>query len=187
MSDMVMDCPRCWKAKKDCALCSGRGTVADAQITPHFKLSEMVDSATARARGLANDPPPEVLAALTVLCRDVLEPIRALSGPLKVNSGYRSVAVNKAVGGSATSAHCHGLAADLRPVRGTVKALVDAIVKSPLKLDQVIYENPAKPWCHVGMKNPRDGSVRGQRLSMFIVNGEQVYEPFNTNDKRLTA
>ena len=187
MAALVMDCPRCWSKKKDCPRCDGSGKVNDIQLSPHFKLSEMLESNTARAHGLANDPTPDQLANLTRLCNEVLEPVRALVGPLRVNSGLRTEAVNKAVGGSATSAHCHGLAADLRPAVGTVKALVDAVIRSGLKLDQVIYENPLKPWCHIGMLNPKDGSKRGQHLSMFIVDGEKTYEPFNTNDKRLTA
>lgn len=187
MSLSQMDCPRCWGKAKDCARCAGSGKVDDIQLSPHFKLSEMVESNTARARGLANDPTPDQLANLTRLCNEVLEPVRALVGPLKVNSGLRAEAVNKAVGGSATSAHCHGLAADLHPLKVSVKALVDAVIKSPLKLDQVIYENPAKPWCHLGMLHPKDGTKRGQHLSMFVVDGKTTYETYNTNDKRLTA
>lgn len=186
MSD-TMTCPRCWGSTKDCSLCKGSHKVPDYALTPHFRLSELLASGTAQSRHLGNDPTPEVLANLKKLCEEALEPIRQLVGPLHVNSGFRSVAVNSAVGGSGTSAHCHGLAADIRPVKGTVKALMDAIVRSPLKLDQVIYENPSKPWCHVGLLHPATKTVRGQRLSMFLVGGKPTYEPFRHDDARLVA
>jgi zinc D-Ala-D-Ala carboxypeptidase len=183
----TMTCPRCWGVAAQCALCSGKKTVPDRTVTPHFRLSELVASETARSRHLANDPTPEVMAHLQQLCDEALEPIRALVGPLKVNSAYRSVVVNGAVGGSKTSAHCHGLAADLRPIRGSVKSLMDAIVCSPLKFDQVIYENPSKPWVHVGLLDPKTGGKRGQLLSMFLVGGKPTYEPFKIDDGRLLA
>jgi hypothetical protein len=64
---------------------------------------------------------------------------------------------------------------------------MDAIVCSPLKFDQVIYENPSKPWVHVGLLDPKTGGKRGQLLSMFLVGGKPTYEPFKIDDKRLLA
>jgi len=83
------------------------------QLSPHFGLSELTRSST----GLPNDPDLQALRHLADLCRDVLEPVRALLGvPLRVNSGYRSAAVNRIIGGSRTSQHMQGLAADVVPV-----------------------------------------------------------------------
>ena len=83
------------------------------QLSPHFALSELTRSST----GIPNDPDLQALHHLADLCRDVLEPVRALLGvPLKVNSGYRSGAVNRAIGGSKTSQHMQGQAADVVPV-----------------------------------------------------------------------
>lgn len=183
----TMECPRCWGTTGQCALCRGTHVIEDRALSPHFRLSELLASGTAKSRHLGNDPTADVLVNLKKLCDEALEPIRTLVGPLNVNSAYRSVAVNSAVGGSATSAHCHGLAADLRPVKGTVKGLMDAIVRSPLHFDQVIYENPSKPWVHVGLLHPKDLKKRGQHLSMFLVNGKPTYEPFRIDDPRLVA
>ena len=88
-------------------MCKQTGKVPDEQLSPHFKLSEMLDSGTGRSKGLSNEPSAEVLANLRKLCNEALEPIRALIGPMHVNSGYRSDAINKAVGGSTTSAHSY--------------------------------------------------------------------------------
>lgn len=171
---MTMDCPRCWGKLKDCSKCHGSGTVVDRQLSPHFRLSELLASPSAKAKGLSNDPMPEVEANLEKLCREALEPIRAVVGPLVLNSGYRSEAVNLAVGGSKTSAHCHGLAADLRPPNGC-KALMDVIIHSGLHLDQLIFEHT---WVHVGLLQPATGKKRGDRLTMNVVGGKTTYVPY---------
>jgi hypothetical protein len=178
---MQMDCPRCWGKSKACVRCKGIGKVPDEQLSPHFRLSELLDSGTARAKGLDNDPSPETLANLRRLAIEALEPIRAVVGPLRINSGYRSDAVNKAVGGSTTSAHSFGLAADLHPPKGC-KALMQQIIASGVRLDQVIYE---RTWVHVGLRHPKTGAQRGDRLSMFVVGGKPVYEKFDPFDSRI--
>ena len=178
---MQMDCPKCWGSDKACTRCGGDGKCDDVQLSPHFKLSELLDSGTARSRKLSNDPSPEVLANLKLLCEQALEPIRAVVGPLKINSGYRSDAVNKAVGGSTTSAHSFGLAADLHPPKGC-KALMTQIIASGVKLDQIIYE---RTWVHVGLLHPSSKAQRGQKLSMFVVNGKTTSEPFDPKDSRI--
>ena len=178
---MEMDCPKCWGKSKTCVRCKGAGRVPDEQLSPHFKLSELLASGTAKSKGLDNDPSPEVLANLRRLCVEALEPIRAKVGPLKINSGYRSDAVNRAVGGSTTSAHSFGLAADLHPAAGC-KKLMQQILASGVKLDQVIYE---RTWVHVGLLHPATKTQRGQALSMFVVGGKTTYEPFDPADSRI--
>lgn len=177
-----MDCPRCWGKKPVCGKCRGTGKVPDRQLSANFKLSEVLNSNTARAKGLANDPSPEVEANLERLCREALEPIRALVGPLKINSGYRSDAVNKAVGGSITSAHSFGLAADLNPLKGTWKQLMDAVIASGPVLDQIIFEHT---WVHVGLLQPKTLKQRQEKLAMFKVGDKVVYEPYNPKDPRI--
>lgn len=184
MPTMLMDCPRCWAKKKDCTLCKGKGKIADRYLSPNFKLSEMLSTGIGRKKGLANDPSPQIEKNLERLCKEALEPIRAISGPLKVNSGYRSDAVNKAVGGSTTSAHSFGLAADLHPLKTTWKGLMDMVIGSGLVLDQVIFE---QTWVHVGLAHPKYKKPRGDRLSMFRVNGKPTYERYNPNDPRILA
>lgn len=179
---MTMDCPRCWGKLAGCGKCGGSGKVPDRQLSPHFKLSEMINSNTARTKNLSNEPTSEIEANLEKLCVEALEPIRALVGPLKVNSGYRSDAVNKAVGGSTTSAHSFGLAADLNPVKGTWKDLMDKVISAKIPLDQIIFEHT---WVHVGLLNPKTKAKRGDKLAMFKVDGKVVYEPYNPNDSRI--
>ena len=83
-------------------------------LTKNFTLSEMVRSTTASQRKIDNTPSAEVISNLIFLCREVLQPVRDMTGrPLRVNSGYRSEALNRAVGGSKTSDHRFGLAADV--------------------------------------------------------------------------
>ena len=181
MADLLMDCPRCWGKAKECVKCHGTGKCADRYLSPHFRLSELLVSNTAKAKGLSNEPTPEIERNLEGLCKNVLEGIRAKVGPLKINSGYRSDAVNKAVGGSTTSAHSFGLAADLHPPAGC-KKLMNDIIASGVKLDQIIFE---RTWVHVGWANPKDGKQRDQKLSMFVVAGKTTYEPYNPADPRV--
>ena len=179
---MTMDCPRCWGKGGSCLRCSGSGKEADIQLSPHFRLSEMLNSGTGRSKGIPNEPTPEVVENLRKLCNEALEPIRALVGPLKINSRYRADAINKAVGGSITSAHSYGLAADLNPLKGTWKQLMDATIAAKIPLDQIIFEHT---WVHVGLLQPKTGKKRGDKLSMFKTNGAITYEPYNPNDPRI--
>ena len=82
------------------------------QISPHFSLAELSRTSTS----LDNTPDESSLKRLKLLCDEVLEPLRAIVGPLRVNSGYRSPEVNKAIGGAKGSQHLRGEAADVVPV-----------------------------------------------------------------------
>lgn len=94
------------------------------KLTPHFTLDEMLVTKS----GLANVPTAGDVDNLRNLCRDVLEPIREKIGhPIIVTSGYRSSAVNRAVGGVATSQHLKGEAADIRIKNWSPSALYDII------------------------------------------------------------
>lgn len=99
----------------------------DLRLTEHFKLSEFTRSATATARKIDNTPSQEVISNLKALCQNVLEPLRAYANesspskgdkrgsvPIIIGSGYRSPALNKAVGGVKNSQHMTGEAADIR-------------------------------------------------------------------------
>ena len=84
------------------------------QLSEHFELAEFLVSETAARRGISNEPTPEVIENLRRLCQSVLEPLRVkLARPVVITSGYRSLALNRAVGGSPTSHHMQGRAADL--------------------------------------------------------------------------
>jgi zinc D-Ala-D-Ala carboxypeptidase len=83
-------------------------------LTQNFTLSEMTKSETALRYGMANDPTATEIENMRLLCENVLQPVRNYYGMgVKVNSGYRHPLVNAKVGGSATSDHCKGFAADI--------------------------------------------------------------------------
>ena len=114
-------------------------------------LAPLEELTATQQRGLSNDPPPPVLTRLTETAR-ILETVRALLGnrPILVTSGYRSPEVNRAVGGSATSAHMRGEAADfICPAFGSPRAVCRAIAASDLRFDQLIEENGR--WVHLGL------------------------------------
>jgi hypothetical protein len=117
-------------------------------LSAHFSLEEMTAT---QQRGLDNRPTSAVLKRLNATAR-VLEEVRVLLGdtPMLITSGYRSPAVNRAVGGSATSAHMRGEAADfICPRFGSPLAVCRAIADSGLAFDQLIEE--AGAWVHLGL------------------------------------
>ncbi len=80
----------------------------------YFTLSEFTRSAKARSLGISNAPTPEHEANIKALVETVLDPLRQAWGhPINVTSGYRSAAVNAAVGGARKSHHLRGMAADI--------------------------------------------------------------------------
>lgn len=107
------------------------------RLSPHFSLAELTVTST----GLPNDPPPEDIERLRRLCVEVLEPWRNHVGPLKPTSGYRSLVVNKEVGGDTDSAHMDGNAADVKALTVTQtyawSELVD-LIRAGLPVRQAI-------------------------------------------------
>lgn len=140
-------------------------------LSPHFTLAEMTVSQAASRKGIPNVPNAEAIKALTLLCEKVLEPVRQHYGrPVVITSGYRSPRVNVAVGGSATSAHCKGEAADFT-VPGVSNLAVCRWIERNLNYDQLIYEFGEGGWIHVGY-SPR---MRNQELSAKRRGGKTVY------------
>jgi len=135
-------------------------------LSAHFSLEEMTITSH---RDLDNTPSAEIVTALTDTAQH-MEAVRTLLGqPIHVNSGYRSPAVNKAVGGAANSAHMSGHACDfICPAFGSPLAICRALVASGIKFDQVIEEGT---WVHISFaptwrqqvltKNPAGGYYTG--------------------------
>jgi hypothetical protein len=150
------------------------------QLSKNFKLSEMTRSEAAARLGVANTPTPDALENLKALCSNVLQPLRDSMGkPMRVNSGYRGPQVNRAVGGSSTSQHCKGEAADIEVDGFDNKKLAELIVSMGLPFDQIILEfykpgDPNSGWVHVSHK--REGKQRGEVLRAVRQNGKTVYE-----------
>lgn len=139
-------------------------------ISEHFTLKEMTRSST----GLPNIPGPAELAALTLLCERVLEPLRAHYGkPVRVTSGYRSLAVNTKVGGAKSSQHRKGEAADFT-VEGVSNWEVANWLKDNLDYDQLIYEFGEGGWLHCSYSATR---MRNEELSAKRVGRSVKYLP----------
>lgn len=137
-------------------------------LSPNFTLAEFTKSQTATRLGIRNTPSPAATEAMRRLCLAILEPLRTrVGGPIVVTSGYRSVALNRAIGGSATSQHSKGEAVDIERPGMSNFDLARAIEASGLDFDQLILEAyvPGKPgsgWVHV---SHRQGANRRQVLT----------------------
>lgn len=143
------------------------------QITDHFSLLELTRSSTATRLGLDNTIPEELMPnALRVA--EALEKIRAHFGKsIHVTSCYRAPEVNKAVGGSPTSAHRFASAADFE-VDGVPNIEVCKAIPEILDdYDQIIYEFGPTGWVHLGFAQ----TPRHQKLSATKQNGKTVYSP----------
>ena len=123
-------------------------------ISKHVSKKEGTFSNTATRRGIDNTPGSKELQNMELIAEKIFEPLRkAANGPIKINSFYRSVELNKAIGGSSKSQHCQGRAIDVDDVHGYMsnKEMYNYI-KNNLDFDQLIWEfgtedNP--DWVHV--------------------------------------
>ena len=109
-------------------------------LTPNFSLEEFILSSTALSLGIENTPTPEHLENLKALAAR-MEDVRALFGKrIEITSGYRNPQVNAAVGGTKTSAHALGHAADFHVADMHDLDAAKRIRNSKIKFDQLIYE-----------------------------------------------
>jgi uncharacterized protein YcbK (DUF882 family) len=123
----------------------------EIKLTKNFTLDEMCRSRAARKLQIKNTPSPKEVARLQTLCEKVLQPLRDYMGePIIINSGYRSPALNRAVGGANGSQHVKGEAADIRCVTKEYAVRVVAFVMMQLEFDQLILERKKGTyWVHV--------------------------------------
>lgn len=146
--------------------------LAPGQLAPNFALAEMILSRTAHRRGIDNTPPAAAVKALRELAQNVLQPVRDhFARPVIVTSGYRSPALNRAIGGSPTSQHTQGEAADFT-VAGVSNLEVARWIVANLPFDQLIYEFGEAGWLHVSYSADR---TRRQVLRAVKRNGRTVY------------
>ena len=134
-------------------------------ISKHISDKEGRHSNTAIRRGIDNIPNDEQLANMKVLAEKVFESLRSwVGGPIKINSFFRSVELNKAIGGSSRSQHCKGQAVDLDDTFGhKTNAEMYNYIKENLDFDQLIWEfgdnsNPA--WVHVSYVSEEENRNR---------------------------
>lgn len=142
------------------------------QLSPHFSLAELTRSNTAARLGLNNSKPPAAMLERLKRTAHFMERVREICGDksIIVFSGYRSPAVNKAVGGSKTSSHMDGDACDFKVTGLTIQQTILKLRNSGLEFDQIIDE--FNSWTHIGF-GPRN---RKQVLSARKVNGKTVYK-----------
>ena len=120
------------------------------KLSEHFDLNEFTASQTAVRKGLSNTPSDEVVERLRMLAA-TLEQVRSLLGnhSIRISSGYRCLALNRAIGSGDTSAHVLGYAVDFTcPGFGTPKEVANVIAESPIKFDKLIYEGN---WVHLSI------------------------------------
>ncbi len=119
-------------------------------LSAHFSLAEMTVSQTATRMDLDNEPDEAQTDNLRRLC-ETLEQVRSVLGkPVTVSSGFRSVEVNKAVGGVPTSEHCDGRAADIIcPAYGNPYQVATAIANAGIEFNQLIIEYGR--WVHISV------------------------------------
>jgi len=146
-------------------------------LTANFSLHEMTKSETALRKGMPNEPTEDDIANLKLLAEKVLQPLRDHYGVgIKINSGYRSPDVNAAVGGSRTSDHCKGQAADIE-IAGIPNATLAQYIKDSLQYTQLILEfyTPGIPdsgWVHVSYDA---NNLKCQTLTATKKDGKTAY------------
>ena len=149
------------------------------QLSANFSLHELSKSETALRMGLDNTPDDEATENLRLLCEKVLQPVRNHYGKgVKVNSAYRSPESNAAVGGSKTSDHCKGMAADIE-IPGVANADLAQWIMDNLDYTQLILEfyTPGIPdsgWVHVSFD---PNNLKKQELTATKVAGKTQYLP----------
>jgi len=148
-------------------------------LSPNFSLHELTKSETALRMGFDNTPGDAETEALRLLCEKVLQPVRDHYGKgVKVNSGFRSPESNAAVGGSKTSDHCKGQAADIE-IPGVPNAELAQWIMDNLEYTQLILEfyTPGIPdsgWVHVSYD---PDNLKKQELTAMKVAGKTQYVP----------
>ncbi len=128
-------------------------------LSPHFSYEEC----TFTQQRMDNTPGMVELENLKKLCNELMEPVRAILGPIRVNSAFRNLAVNTAIGGSKTSQHMMGLAMDFVPCKPMkLQDAFDILLQHPeLGIDQAIFEFGR--WIHLSHAYPNK-APRGQIL-----------------------
>ena len=138
-------------------------------LSDNLSLAEAIKSATALRKGIANKPTQSHLINLKEVANNIFQPCREHFGkPLRVTSGYRSAALNKAIGGSSKSQHSKGEALDMQSTKGYTNKELFMFIKDHLNFDQLIGEFPDNvgefAWVHCSYK--KEGN-RGEVLIAY--------------------
>lgn len=147
-------------------------------VSENVSEREAWGSPTATRMGIDNTPTTEHLANIKLLLENVFEPLRRWVGsPIKINSLYRSSALNLAVGGASKSDHMDGCAIDIDDdFKGATNAQMFEYIKNNLDFDKLIWEfgddtNP--DWVHISYRNVGN---RKQVMKASKNGGRTVYK-----------
>jgi hypothetical protein len=143
------------------------------KLSPNFSLEELTFSQVASRRGMDNTPPDKVKDNLERLAFFLEQVRKVFNKPFLISSGYRSREVNESVGGSKTSQHCEGCAADFNVKGMSPNAVVRAIVDANIPYDQVILEFDS--WVHISVPTVKGSHPRKQAL-IIDNNGKREYK-----------
>jgi hypothetical protein len=149
------------------------------RISKHISYKEATFSQTATRKDIDNTPNEEVLCRMKAVAKNIFEPLRAhVGGPIKINSFYRSINLNVAIGGAKSSQHTRGEAMDIDDTFGHMsnKEMFE-FIKDELDFDQLIWEfgddnNPA--WLHVSYVSSENNRRRVLKASKQ--QGKTVYK-----------
>lgn len=149
----------------------------DPIISNHISWAEATHSDTATRLKISNKPNAEQLSYMRLVANCLFEPVRLAWGkPIQINSFFRSVELNKAVGGAATSQHCLGQAIDIDTGSRAENLMLFNLIRKDFVFDQIIYE-PNGEWLHISYVPAVHN--RGNVLrAIKHVNGKTSYQPF---------
>ncbi len=155
-------------------------------ISNHINYFEATNSPTATAKGIKNEPNIDQLKAMRLVAVKCFEPLRMWANvPLSINSFFRGEALNKAIGGAASSQHCKGEAIDIDGKGKISNAKIFHFLKENVEFDQMINEFPVNgepSWVHISYS---ERGNRGQILTAKKVKGKTVYSPYKLGDVTL--
>ena len=149
------------------------------KISDHITYAEAIHSNTAKRRGIDNTPNEIQVLSMKLLADKIFEPLREwVGGPIKVNSFFRSITLNEAIGGVASSQHCKGQAIDIDDVYGR-KTNADMYhwIQMNLDYDQMIWEfgTDMQPnWIHVSYVSEEKN--RNKCLKAYKEHGRTKYK-----------
>lgn len=151
------------------------------KLSNNFTLAELSNSSTAKRLGIDNTPNEQAIKNLKLLAENILQPIREhFDTTIHISSGFRSIALNKKIGGASNSQHTTGQAVDIDNDNTDItNAEIFEYIKDNLKFDQLIAEYPKNgkiEWVHVSFASKNRKQVLVARKEF----GNTVYRPYKT-------
>lgn len=148
-------------------------------FSKYFTLDQLVSSSLAKKYNIANNPTQRDIENLSLLCKNVLDPLHEkFNGKFKITSGFRNIDLNNKIGGSKTSEHLTGQAADIVATGGVKNSDIFKYIRENLKYGQLIWEfgTSANPdWVHVSYNVDR---MRQQDLRAYKEGGKSKIDKY---------